>query len=591
MPVPVVTPQKQPAPSRPRTPASPSPSAGADRPRQQEEEDAVRFLSLLGEQSRHTSVPPQARPKTAAAAPEKTPAPAPASAASSMKRPKTAPKPAAVLSADEEDKYGSFMSLLENYPGEFAGAPPPKPQPEPQPEAARVGIPAVPVEQAAAPSSLVELRPKSSGRAKTPVLLSPRSQAFLDRPPKSPSPRAFEILDLPEPINVPFPLSDLYLLPAQDMEVMVPKTSGQLRLQIRHDDEGDIHGLFVHGFRANCRAEELGLIKVGDELLKVNGEVVKGGYLEDVIAALRTHDEDEVQMLIRRHALPSIDQSPADYNFDIADIHHNEGEVGDGLSDLSPRPFAVSNQPFSAEDDFPSLYDLFTLPAEDIEVMVPKTSGQLRIQLRHDDEGDIHGLFVHGFRAFSRAEEQGLIRVADEIIKVDGVVVKGGYLEDVIDILRGHAGDHVSMVVRRFSAEMRPGSRGSYLEHHMKEDFSPRAFQVTNFVGTQGTFPPLEVLFDLPSTDIKVRVPKTQGQLRIQLRHDDEGELHGLFVHGFRPFSRVEEQGLLHVGDEFIKVNGLSVKGGYLENVVDALQDHEEEFVDIVVRRHFQKKG
>src|SRR5207248_2336763 len=116
------------------------------------------------------------------------------------------------------------------------------------------------------------------------------------------SPRAFEILDIAEPIIIPLPLVYLYSLPAQDIEVLVPKTNGQLRILIRHDDEGDIHGLFVHGFRSYSKAEEQGLIKVGDEILKVNDIVVKGGYLEDVINALKYHNGEVVSFKIRRHS-------------------------------------------------------------------------------------------------------------------------------------------------------------------------------------------------------------------------------------------------------------------------------------------------
>lgn len=545
----------------------------------QEEDDAVKFLELLDEQAQRVSRAPEQRPQTAV--PQKVPAYV--SKLRGAARPKTAPEKSAVLTPVEAEEYASFLDLLENYPGELTAggkaAPLAARAVEAKPIAQDVAVAPLPLPETV---GLANARPKSSGRTRTPILLSPRSQDIVDRPPKFPSPRAFEVLDLPEPILVPFPLIQLYSMPAQDIELMVPKTNGQLRLQIRHDDEGDIHGLFVHGFRPNCKAEERNLIKVGDELLKVNGHVVKGGYLEDVVTALRFHDSDVVPMVIRRHDVPTIDQSPADYSYD-------PGVVGN--DDESPRPFTVSNQPFvEEEDDFPSLFDLFTLPAQDIEIMVPKTNGQLRIQLRHDDEGDIHGLFVHGFRPFSKAEEQGLIRVADEIIKVNGVIVKGGYLEDVVEILKDHEANSVPIVVRRYSAEKRPGSRCSQLEHYRVEDVSPRPFEVTNFVGAGGSFPPLEVLFQSPSKDIKLMVPKTNGQLRVQLRHDDEGELHGLFVHGFRPYSKAEEQGLLKVGDEVFKVNGVFVKGGYLEDVVAALEDHTDDLVDITVRRHFPRK-
>ena len=80
---------------------------------------------------------------------------------------------------------------------------------------------------------------------------------------------------------------------------------------------------------------------------------------------------------------------------------------------------------------------------------MPKTNGELRIHIRHDDEGDAHGLFVHGFKPGSRAERQGIIRVGDEIAMVDGVNVEGGFLDDIVAVIRQHTGDSVPMRLRR----------------------------------------------------------------------------------------------------------------------------------------------
>ena len=57
---------------------------------------------------------------------------------------------------------------------------------------------------------------------------------------------------------------------------------------------------------------------------------------------------------------------------------------------------------------------------------------------------------------------------------------------------------------------------------------------------------------------------------------------HGLFLHGFKSNSLAERQGLLHVGDEFVAVNGVLVLGKYLEDVIDALADHIDDEVLIV---------
>ena len=85
----------------------------------------------------------------------------------------------------------------------------------------------------------------------------------------------------------------------EDIQFKIHKLNGELKIHIRHDDEGDRHGLFVHGFRLGSLAE--GILQVGDELLEVNGVDVKSKYLEDVIQAFSiTLNEDYVYFNIRR---------------------------------------------------------------------------------------------------------------------------------------------------------------------------------------------------------------------------------------------------------------------------------------------------
>ena len=84
------------------------------------------------------------------------------------------------------------------------------------------------------------------------------------------------------------------------------KTDGELKVHIRHDDEGDRQGLFVHGFRPGSLAE--GSLKIGDELLEVNGCVVKSKRLEDLVLALQSQGDEEshVSMKVCRRDLSAL---------------------------------------------------------------------------------------------------------------------------------------------------------------------------------------------------------------------------------------------------------------------------------------------
>lgn len=243
---------------------------------------------------------------------------------------------------------------------------------------------------------------------------------------------------------------------------------------------------------------------------------------------------------------------------------------------------------------FPDLSDLFNLPHHDFIFNVPKTGNLLRVLIRHDDEGDRNGLFIHGFKSYCRAEEQGLLRIGDEILAINDIDVQGQQLEAVVNALIDHDDEFVRMVVRRREGLVidgfSPRSNMSWNDESISTQSSPRAFVISDQVRQPDVFPDFGELFALPSQDLLFRVPKTNATLRVQIRHDDDGDMKGLFIHGFRPFSKAEAQGLLKVGDEIIEINGVDVQGEQLETVIDVLQQspEEEDFVDIVVRRRDQ---
>jgi len=81
-------------------------------------------------------------------------------------------------------------------------------------------------------------------------------------------------------------------------------------------------------------------------------------------------------------------------------------------------------------------------------------------------------------------------------------------------------------------------------------------------------------LAERPAVDIDFLIPvSSDGTLRVYIRHDDEGQgAQGLFIHGFRPDSEAEKQGLIRPGDEILSINNTYVKGLFLEDLVAAMQ-------------------
>ena len=387
------------------------------------------------------------------------------------------------------------------------------------------------------------------------------------------------------------PLSQLHSLPAEVLEFEVQKSAdGGLHIVFHAaEEEGyTTSALVLHSFEPDSAAAKQGLLKQGDELLALDGyelcRNLEGRDPNEAINGILSRPEallrDTAHMRIRRH------------HADLAELSSSQKIEPDEMLKTVP-PFAILDGLASRNTDFPSLDELSTLPYHVIEAEVPKSSdGTLRLNVRHDDEGDAHGLFIHGFKPNSAAENQGILRIGDELLAVDNEIVEGKFLSTLVPILQRHQGGAVSM--RRIRRHLLPWMDEDEFAAQAEEDaplssrmsprpqittarleMSPRApttpmlshrsehevYQIHDSVSKGLDEPGLQELMLFPAVDIELSVPKSvDGSLRLYIRHDDEGDAHGLFIHGFKPNSAAEKQGLLKAGDELITVNGVDVK-------------------------------
>lgn len=344
-----------------------------------------------------------------------------------------------------------------------------------------------------------------------------------------------------------------------DYEYIIPKSiDGALRIIIMKSESGDSDpdgvsgGLFIHGFKSNSKAEDCGLLKVGDELVSCNGIDIHRKELFDIATILDDYSADDYVLLKvrrRRLVLPSLRPSSRLHKSIRDQLVRAESESlvsehdADGCSEINDEYVKqlVFNEGLGADKDFftgspfasplqgrpntgrslnssgllnmgntTSLMELRELPTDILQYTVPKTNGELCLFIRHDDEGVYggHGLFIHGFKqvvtssysgtdqivspmknfrygegnelravpdnddcdeleegpdgdsslyfepevvTYSRSlvEQQGLLRIGDELITINGVDVEGKYLEDVAEALVSHTGDEVSVCVKR----------------------------------------------------------------------------------------------------------------------------------------------
>lgn len=115
------------------------------------------------------------------------------------------------------------------------------------------------------------------------------------------------------------------------------------------------------------------------------------------------------------------------------------------LADAEERRRIAANTPNSLYTAASVKRQEALMPYRDYNVDVPKSDeGELRIHIKFNRK---QGLFIHGFKEDSLAEKQGIVRVADELLEIDGERVLD--MQTLVSILRSHDAEYVSMKLRR----------------------------------------------------------------------------------------------------------------------------------------------
>ena len=247
------------------------------------------------------------------------------------------------------------------------------------------------------------------------------------------------------------------------------------------------------------------------------------------------------------------------------------------------------------------------------EIEVPKTVGEdgissLRIDIRTDEHVLGPGLFIYGFLPNSNAEQQGLLRVGDELLTVNDLDVEGGTIPDLVSAMQNEEyvdSSFVPMMVRRQMDQFRhvsnvatPFAPLPVVEENAFSPYSQKYNHFNEFEGEQGynneyqeqdidsgagsggggDLNPEGIVFE-------VDVPKTQNHLQLDIRNDPQVFEKGLFLFGYlMPDSLAEHSGNLMVGDEILEVNGINVAGGTSEDVDAILRD--DVFPDVLLKVH-----
>eukprot|EP00603_Paraphysomonas_imperforata_P012482 CAMPEP_0114476450 /NCGR_PEP_ID=MMETSP0104-20121206/14760_1 /TAXON_ID=37642 ORGANISM="Paraphysomonas imperforata, Strain PA2" /NCGR_SAMPLE_ID=MMETSP0104 /ASSEMBLY_ACC=CAM_ASM_000202 /LENGTH=766 /DNA_ID=CAMNT_0001651179 /DNA_START=79 /DNA_END=2379 /DNA_ORIENTATION=+ len=328
-------------------------------------------------------------------------------------------------------------------------------------------------------------------------------------------------------------------------ELAVPKTDGKLKIDIRCDEETFGPGLFVYGFARGSNVEKQGLLRVGDELLALNGYSVDGGTIEDLAEASRQTNPSApaVTLKVRR----------------VSNVRH-AADVTQGNYVSSPSfNLNVVNTPGEDVDEpTPSMNDMKKAAIPPALMWTQVLSKNRHSSGSHEDSGieQEHGRLAKNVSSHEPAPDTPVLSLTE-------------YMNTQSDIEGGQSKRPPAQLLRATS------SLQTLSDHEHSPPTSYRDTLPSGDLNTRSMHSIEKRLARLSSSScsiFEVDVPKTDGRLKVDIRSNTNMFGPGLFVCGFAPGSRAEKQDLLRMGDELLAVNGQTVDGGSMSDLIKTLR-------------------
>lgn len=92
----------------------------------------------------------------------------------------------------------------------------------------------------------------------------------------------------------------------------------------------------------------------------------------------------------------------------------------------------IFDDPENEDDDMIQLRKQYV----ELEIVATKTNGKLRLDICEDFYDEKRGLFIQSFLRPCLVEEEGLIKIGDELISINHHTVDGYTIDQLVDVLK-----------------------------------------------------------------------------------------------------------------------------------------------------------
>ncbi|XP_032531017.1 multiple PDZ domain protein isoform X25 [Chiroxiphia lanceolata] len=314
--------------------------------------------------------------------------------------------------------------------------------------------------------------------------------------------------------------------------VELPKDQGGFGIAISEEDT--INGVVIKSLTENGAAAKDGRIKVGDQILAVDDEIVVGYPVEKFISLLKT-SKTTVRLTINSAELDNLTAAPVSSSTAPADKRNMQPPATIPASS-SPEPEAVKN---TSRSSTPAMLasDPATCPIiPGCETTIDISKGRTGLGLSIVGGADtlLGAIIIHEVYEEGAASKDGRLWAGDQILEVNGIDLRNATHDEAINVLR-QTPQKVRLTVYRDEAQ------------YKEED-----------------------MYDVLNIELQKKPGKGLGLSIVGKRNDT-----GVFVSDIVKGGIADTDGRLMQGDQILTVNGEDVRNANQEAVAALLKVSE----------------
>ncbi|XP_065716271.1 multiple PDZ domain protein isoform X9 [Patagioenas fasciata] len=314
--------------------------------------------------------------------------------------------------------------------------------------------------------------------------------------------------------------------------VELPKDQGGLGIAISEEDT--INGVVIKSLTDHGAAAKDGRIKVGDQILAVDDEIVVGYPVEKFISLLKT-PKTMVRLTINSAETDSLTAAPVPSSSAPAE-RRNMQPPATVPSSSSPEPEAVKNTSRSSTPAMLASDPATCLIIPGCETTIDISKGRTGLGLSIVGGADtlLGAIIIHEVYEEGAAFKDGRLWAGDQILEVNGIDLRNATHDEAINVLR-QTPQKVRLTVYRDEAQ------------YKEED-----------------------MYDVLNIELQKKPGKGLGLSIVGKRNDT-----GVFVSDIVKGGIADADGRLMQGDQILTVNGEDVRNANQEAVAALLKVSE----------------